>query len=99
MSDALQQLPEPGRPCTPRGLSSRPHRLEWSTRSDCAKMASPMRNVERSGSSAATDDEKPGLSFRFQAPGGVWRQIDPLEREVRVGRQKSSRVGQPVGVT
>ena len=35
-------------------------------------------NVERSGASTTTDNEKPGLLFRFQAPSGVWRQIDPF---------------------
>ena len=53
------------------------------------------RNVERAGASAAADNQKPGLLFRFQAPSGVWRQIDPLEREVRVRDQKRPRVGKP----
>ena len=47
-------------------------------------------NVERSGAGAAADDEKPGLPFRFQAPSGVWRQIDLFEHEVGVGDEKRS---------
>ena len=67
-----------------------------STRSDCAKTASPMVNVERSGASAAAENEKPGLAVRFQAPSGVWRQIDPFEHEMRIGNEKSPFVGEPV---
>ena len=67
-----------------------------STRSDCAKTASPVVNVERSGASAAAENEKPGLSVRFQAPGGVWRQIDLFEHEMRIGNEKRPFVGEPV---
>ena len=45
-------------------------------------------NVERSGDGAAAENEKPSLSFRFQTPSGIWRQIDPFEYEVRVGNEK-----------
>ena len=45
-------------------------------------------NVERSGDSTAAENEKPGLSFRFQIPRGIWRQIDPFEYEVWVGNEK-----------
>ena len=53
-------------------------------------------NVERSGDGTAAQDEKPGLSFRLQAPSGVWRQIDPLEHEVGAGDEKRPFVGEPV---
>ena len=43
---------------------------------------------ERSGDGAAAENEKPGLSFRFQIPRGICVQIDPLEDEVRVGNQQ-----------
>ena len=33
---------------------------------------------------ATIDNEKPGLLVRFQAPRGVWRQIDLFECEVRI---------------
>ena len=45
-------------------------------------------NLERSGDSTAAENEKPGLSFRFQIPRGIWRQIDPLEHEMWVGNKK-----------
>ena len=46
-------------------------------------------NVELSGNGTAAENEKPGLSVRFQTPRGVWRQIDPFEYEVWVGNEKS----------
>jgi hypothetical protein len=53
------------------------------------------RNVERSGTGTSAENEKPGLSFRLQAPGGVWRQINPFEHEVRICDQKRPQVGEP----
>ena len=53
-------------------------------------------NVERSGASATAENEKPGLAVRFQAPSGVWRQIDLFEHEIRTGNEKSPFVGEPV---
>ena len=53
-------------------------------------------NVERSGAGAAAENEKPSLAFRLQAPGGVWRQIDPFEHEMRIGNEKRPFVGEPV---
>src|SRR5271154_1209950 len=45
-------------------------------------------NVERFGNSAAAENEKPSLWFRFQTPGGVCGQIDPFEYEVWAGNEK-----------
>ena len=53
-------------------------------------------HVERSGASAAAENEKPGLAVRFQAPGGAWRQNDLFEHEMRIGNEKSPFVVDPV---
>ena len=45
-------------------------------------------NIERSGDGTAAENEKPSLSFRFQTPRGIWRQIDPLEYEMRAGNEQ-----------
>ena len=45
-------------------------------------------NVKRSSDSTAAENEKPGLSFSFQTPRGIWRQIDPFEYEVWTGNEK-----------
>ena len=51
-------------------------------------VASRYGNVERSGASATAENEKPGLSFRFQIPGGIRCQIDALKYEVWVGNKQ-----------
>jgi hypothetical protein len=52
------------------------------------------RDVKGTGSSAAADNEQPGLSVCFQIPGGIWRQVDFFECEMNIRCQKISAVGQ-----
>ena len=66
-----------------RGPTARKWHRRWQRRT-IRRRAPPLEN------------EKPGLSFRFQAPSGVWRQIDPFEHEVGIGDEQRSFVGEPV---
>ena len=59
-----------------------------SIRSDCANSALACGDLERSGHRAAAENEKPGLAFRLQGPGGVGGKIDPFEYEVWVGHEE-----------
>ena len=62
-----------------------------STRSDCAKTASPiaMSNDPARAPPLTTRSQVSRFASRHQV--GVWRQIDPFEREVRVRSQKRPR--------
>jgi len=44
--------------------------------------------IDAAGDTVAADDEEPGLSFSFQTPRGLWRQLHPFEDEVGAGNEK-----------
>ena len=67
-----------------------------STRSDCAKMASPAATSNDPATASPLRTRSQVSRVRLQRPSGVWRQIDPFEHEVRIGDEKRPFVGEPL---
>ena len=59
-----------------------------STRSECAKMASPLATLNVPTTALSTERQEPCLPFCLEAHVLAGRQIDPFEHEVGIGNEK-----------